>query len=356
MENTIRKIALLDLDAFFASCEVLKNPNLKDIPFAVGGTSARSVVATCNYLAREFGVHSAMPMVRALKLCPKLKIVSGDMNFYKEISQEVFHILQQYTDIIQPASIDEFYLDLSQNDYFDGSASLTMEQIRSDIRKLGITGSAGISNQKMVAKIASDEKKPDGQFVVHPDKVKDYIAALELKRIPGVGPKTFEKLLKYKLRYGADIQQINQAELVHLLGYRFGTQLYQRCQGVDNRSVNIHRQRKSVGVEQTLFENIKTLEQAHDIFEENLWPKLQERLAKYGKNVGIKAQTVKLKTQDFNITTISRQTHHVSKELFLKLFDEVWLRTNKREVRLLGISVHLLQGDEKHQLAFLKLL
>ncbi|MFV0322580.1 MAG: DNA polymerase IV [Alphaproteobacteria bacterium] len=350
MELKSRKIALLDLDAFFASCEVLKNPKLKDIPFAVGGSTARGVVSTCNYLAREYGIHSAMPVARALKLCPKLTMVSGEMGFYKEISNEVKQILFQYSDVIQPASIDEFYIDLSDNDTFGGSASLTMEQIRADIRALGITGSAGISNQKIVAKIASDEKKPDGQFVVLPHQVKDYMAALELKRIPGVGPKTFERLLKRQLRYGADIQQLSQGEVTHILGYKFGMRLHQICMGNDDRELQTTRIAKSVGVERTLYKNITRINEARDIFEEKLWPSLQKRLVRYNHSLFIKGQTVKIKTQDFEITTMSRACRHLSKELFITLFTEAWGRTQGREVRLLGISLSLANGDAKYQL------
>lgn len=350
MQPNTRKIALLDLDAFFASCEVLKNPKLKKIPFAVGGSSVRGVVSTCNYLAREYGIHSAMPVAHALKLCPNLTMVSGEMNFYKEISKEVKHILYQYSDVIQPASIDEFYIDLTHNDAFGGSASLTMEQIRADIRKLGITGSAGISNQKVVAKIASDEKKPDGQFVVLPMQVKNYMAALELKRIPGVGPKTFERLLKRKLRYGADIQQLSQGEMTYILGYKFGMRLHQICMGNDDRALQTTRIAKSVGVERTLYENITNIAEAQLIFEEKLWPSLQKRLERYNHPLFIKGQTVKIKTQDFDITTMSRTSRHLSKELFIALFTEAWGRTQGREVRLLGISLSLAGGDAKYQL------
>ncbi len=350
----MRKIVLLDLDAFFASCEILKNPNLKNIPFAVGGpgnpSSSRAVVSTCNYLARKFGVKSAMPVHQALTLCPHLTVVARDMSFYKEISAKVLDILQSYTSLIEPASIDEFYLDLTENTRFKGSANLTVKAIRDDIRQLGITGSAGISNQKMVAKIASDEQKPDGQFTVLPHEVKDYVSALKLNRIPGVGPKTYEKLKSYGLTHGHHVQNISQGEVINLMGSQWGMQLYDRCQGIDNRKVHPNRSRKSIAVEETLDKNITHINEALQIFELDLWPSMIRRLERYDKHKQIIGQTIKIKTQDFHITTMSRQSWLFSHDLFVKLFTEAWSKIEGQEVRLLGISVSLPQGDEKKQM------
>lgn len=346
----MRKIALLDLDAFFASCETLKNPKLKHIPFAVGGRSPRAVVSTCNYLARQYGVKSAMPVHKALSLCPDLTVISGDMVFYKEISAQVWDILQAYHLPIEAASIDEFYIDLTENTLFDGSAGLTVQAIREEIKKLGITASAGISNQKMVAKIASEDNKPDGQFTVLPHEVKDYIAALSLKRIPGIGPKTYEKLKAYGLVYGRDIQNISRGELMNLVGNQWGMRLYERCGGIDRRKVTPYRKRKSIGVEQTFAQNVTSLEGALHILEEKLWPLFLQRMEKYDKDKKITNQTIKIKTHDFHITTMSRQSREVSYALFSKLLSEAWERTQGKEVRLLGISAALPQSDEKNQL------
>ncbi len=346
----MRKIALLDLDAFFASCEILKNPALKDIPFAVGGSSPRAVVSTCNYLARAFGVKSAMPVHQALKLCPHLTLVSGNMGFYKEISAQIYDILQSYELTIEPASIDEFYIDLTENKRFQGSANLTIEAIRRDISQLGITASAGISNQKMVAKIASDENKPNGQFTVLPHEVKDYIAALKLNRIPGIGPKTYEKLKSYGLTHGHHIQNISRRELMNLVGNQWGMRLYDRCQGIDNRSVSTDSRRKSIGVERTFDHNITQLSQALEILEQKLWPSLLLRLEKYDKDKKISGQSIKIKTHDFQITTLSRQSLTCSYDLFVKLFTEAWQRLEGKEVRLLGISTALPQGDKVKQM------
>ncbi len=345
-----KKIALLDLDAFFASCEILKNPALKDVPFAVGGKGARAVVATCNYLARSFGVRSALSMQKALQLCPHLTIVARDMQFYKHISNKVYDILKNYSDIIEPASIDEFYIDLTHNKKFDGSASLTMEQIRSDIRSLGITGSAGISNQKMVAKIASDENKPDGQFVVPPDAIHNYIAALPLKRVPGIGPVTQRKLKQHGLIIGKDIQQADFGLLVHLLGHNLAQSLYQRCQGIDNRDVKSHSAHKSVSVEHTLIKDIHTAEEGIQVFENDLWDLFIQRFQRIDPEMRLHNQTVKLKMNDFSITTMTKRTHHLSADIFRKLISDIWSRTQGRSVRLIGIGVELPDEQEKRQL------
>lgn len=345
-----KKIALLDLDAFYASCEILKNPALNDIPFAVGGKEKRSVVTTCNYLARPFGVRSALSMHKALQLCPHLTVVPVDMVFYKQMSKQVHKILQNYSDIIEPASIDEFYIDLTDNKEFGGSASLTMQQIRKDIESLGITGSAGISSQKMVAKIASDENKPNGQFVVLPDAIKDYIANLPLKRIPGIGPVTQKKLQRHNLVTGGDIQKADFGLLAHLLGHNFAQSLYQRCHGVDNREVRSHYKHKSVSVEYTLTQDINTAKEGLQFFEDKLWAVFVKRFQHIDPQMRLNHQTVKLKMNDFSITTMTKKTHLLSADIFRTLIIDIWSRTNGRSVRLIGIGADLPDDQEKRQL------
>ncbi len=345
-----RKIALLDLDAFYASCETLKNPKLQNIPFAVGGKSKRSVVCTCNYLARNFGVRSAQSIHKSLQLCPQLTIVKVDMPFYKEMSKKIHNILKNYTDLVEAASIDEFYLDLSDNREFSGSASLTMEQIRTDIRALGVTASAGISSQKMVAKIASDERKPDGQFVVPPEKIFSYLAPLPLKRIPGIGPVTQAKLERNNLIKVEDIQHVDFGFLVHLLGHNMAQNLYSRCQGIDNRKVSAGHIRKSVSVEITLNDDITQLESALSIFEEHLWEDFLDRFQKVDPKMRLHNQTVKLKMHDFSTTTMTKTAHILSKEVFQQLIKDIWPRTKGRSVRLIGIGVGLPEENEKRQL------
>ena len=351
MANVTRKIALLDLDAFFASVEVLRDPALRHKPFAVGGGGDRGVVATANYLARQFGVKSAMPGSQARRLCPQLVFVKPDQSRYREISKQVLNILTDITDVIEPASIDEFYLDLTDNTLFKGSASLTMQAVREKVREIGITGSAGISNQKMVAKIASDEDKPDGQFLVTPEQVVDYIAQIKLKRIPGVGPKSQQLLAQHGLLTGADIQTIEMPQLQAIIGEKAGYVLHQRCRGIDARPVVTHRIRKSVGVEQTLSSDMTQLATAQEYCQHQLLPKLKQRL-RVGQwhQQPIRSQTIKLKFSDFTQTTVSRASQRVSPSLFHQLLDEAWARGQKKGVRLIGVSVALPDPEQQQQL------
>ncbi|RUO37838.1 DNA polymerase IV [Aliidiomarina taiwanensis] len=347
----LRKIALLDLDAFFAAVEITKNPQLAKVPFAVGGGGERGVVATCNYLARQFGVRSAMSGFQALRLCPQLVFVKPDMPSYKAMSKQVLEIIHKYTPIVEPASIDEFYLDLSDVTLLHGSATLIMEAIRTDLRALGITGSAGISNQKMVAKIASDENKPDGQRVVPPEQVYAYIAQLPLGRIPGVGPKSEQRLAHAGLYKGADIQAADVAFVQSIVGESSGFLLHQRCQGIDPRPINTHRIRKQISVEDTFPRDIKTRTEAEHILAQQLLPALRKRLpSDQWQDTRIRTQTVKLKFSDFQQTTVSRAANKVSPSLFYQLLNEAWQRKGERSVRLIGVGVTLPDPDENRQL------
>jgi len=190
-----KKIIHVDMDCFYAAVEMRDFPEYRDIPLAVGGEGPRSVLCTCNYQARTFGVRAAMPAIKAKQLCPDLKIVNVRMDVYKEISQHIREIFSRYTDLIEPLSLDEAYLDVTDSTSCQGSATLIAEKIRADIYKeLNLTASAGIAPNKFIAKIASDENKPNGQYVVTPEKVSSFVELLSLKKIPGIGPKTFEKL------------------------------------------------------------------------------------------------------------------------------------------------------------------
>lgn len=351
MSFTTRKIALLDLDAFFASAEVLRDPSLQHRPFAVGGGGERGVVATANYLARQFGVRSAMSGAYARRLCPDLHFVAPDHAYYRQLSRQVLSILQEFTELVEPASIDEFYLDLSDNTAFQGSASRTLEAIRERLRSIGLSASAGISNQKMVAKIASEERKPDGQFVVAPDQVFDYIGQLTLKRIPGVGPKSLERLNLLGFYHGRDVQQAEVAQLQQILGDKAGWLLHQRCHGHDPRSVVTERVRKSVGVEETLRSDLFQLRALEQFVDETLLPQLLKRLAcQRWQDTAIKSQTVKLKFTDFQQTTVSRTGSKASPSLFYQLLREAWERREQRGVRLIGLSVMLPDPDDYLQL------
>ncbi|RUO37741.1 DNA polymerase IV [Aliidiomarina shirensis] len=346
-----RKIALLDLDAFFAAVEVLKEPKLAHRPFAVGGGGERGVVATANYLARKFGVRSAMPGHQARRLCPDLVFVKPDMASYKAMSKQVQTILLRYTDRIEPASIDEFYIDLTENKSYQGSASLTLEAIRAELRELGVSASAGISCQKMVAKIASEEHKPDGQFVVPPDQIIQYLANLPLKRIPGAGPKSQERLNAAGFRLVRDIQTADPTKLQRLLGEHSGMLLFQRCLGVDDRPVQTTRLRKQISVEETLHRDFKQIKDAERFLENTLLPSLQKRAGGHRwQDLHAKGQTLKLKFNDFNQTTVSKVSNRVSPSLYYQLLTEAWPRAKSRPVRLIGIGFTLPDPDENRQL------
>ncbi|WP_113906839.1 DNA polymerase IV [Aliidiomarina celeris] len=346
-----RKIALLDLDAFFAAVEVQKDPKLAKVPFAVGGGGERGVVATCNYLARKFGVRSAMSGYKARKLCPELIFVAPDMAAYRKVSQQVKTILLGYTSCVEPASIDEFYLDLTHVTVHHGSATLIMEAIRSELRALGITASAGISNQKMVAKIASNHNKPDGQFVVPPKQVVPYLATLPLAKIPGVGPKSQEKLAIAGFRTGRDVQQAELSRIQSVLGEHSGYILHQRCLGFDPREVETDRVRKQISVEDTFLRDIYGLKEAEQLLENMLLPALRKRLKQQSwQQTRIRTQTIKLKFNDFQQTTLSRAANKVSPSLFYQLLKEAWTRANGRGVRLMGVGITLPDPDENRQL------
>jgi DNA polymerase-4 len=351
MSFITRKIALLDLDAFFASAEVLRDPSLQHRPFAVGGGGERGVVATANYLARQFGVRSAMSGAYARRLCPDLHFVAPDHGYYRQLSRQVLGILQEFTDLVEPASIDEFYLDLTANSAYQGSASLTLEAIRERLRGIGLSASAGISCQKMVAKIASEESKPDGQYVVPPDQVLEYLGQLTLKRIPGVGPKSLERLNLLGFYYGRDVQHAEVGQLQQILGDKAGWLLHQRCLGNDPRAVVTERVRKSVRVEETLRSDLLQLRALEQFVDETLLPQLLKRLAcQRWQDTAIKSQTVKLKFSDFQQTTVSRTGSKASPSLFYQLLREAWERREQRGVRLIGLSVTLPDPDDYLQL------
>jgi DNA polymerase-4 len=346
-----RKIALLDLDAFFAAVEVLKQPKLAHVPFAVGGGGERGVVATANYLARKFGVRSAMPGHQARRLCPELVFVKPDMAAYKAMSKRVLEVLLQYTDRVEPASIDEFYLDLTENIAFQGSASLTLEAIRAELRELGVSASAGISSQKMVAKIASEDHKPDGQSVVPPEQIVQYLAALPLRRIPGVGPKSQERLAAAGFHNVSDIQTCDPQKLQRILGEHSGMLLFQRCLGIDERPIQTTRLRKQISVEETLHRDFKHLKEAERFLETTLLASLKRRAGDgRWQDMKAKGQTLKLKFSDFNQTSVSRVSNRVSPSLYYQLLAEAWPRAKGRTIRLIGLGITLPDPDEDRQL------
>ena len=334
---TIRKIIHIDMDCFYAAVEMRDNPAYRHIPLAVGGTGARSVLCTCNYIAREYGIRSAMSAIKAKQLCPNLTIVPGRMDVYREASQQIRAIFQQYTDTIEPLSLDEAYLDVTEATLCRGSATLIAEKIRQDIyQKTGLTASAGVAPNKFLAKIASDENKPNGQCVITPDKVAMFVENLPLKKIPGIGPKTTEKLKQHGYETCKDIRASNVKQLTLLVG-KFAHNLYQRSFGKDERELQVNRQRKSLATEITLAEDIQTEEECLQVLEP-LLDKLAVRLTNHSHRKIIR-QGIKLKFADFNQTTVEQQSLYCDKTVFTQLLVKAMARSNNRRIRLIGITI-----------------
>lgn len=347
MNPPSRKIIHVDMDAFFASVEIRDNPKLKGKPVAVGGKAdSRGVIATCNYEARKYGIHSAMASAEAKRRCPSLILIKGRMETYREVSAQIHQIFRRYTDIIEPLSLDEAYLDVTDCPHCRGSATLIAEQIRKEIFAVTqLTASAGIAPNKFLAKVASDENKPNGQCVITPDKAADFAAQLPLRKYPGVGPRTQERLAALGLMTGADIVNFSPTRLNDILG-KFGTTLFERAQGIDERPVRVNRERKSVGIETTLEHDLTTTDQC--------WPVLQtlrEGLQKRLKSRPFNAITVKLKFQDFQITTVTRQGNEITDDRLHSLLEIAFQRAEKRRIRLLGLSVTLNPDTPTEQLS-----
>lgn len=346
----MQKLIHIDMDAFFVSVEIRDRPELLNLPVAVGGSSKRrGVLSTCNYIAREFGVRSAMPTSIAMSKCPNLVLVPSRMYAYKEVSIHIREIFSRYTSIIEPLSLDEAYLDVTDCKLFKGSATLIAQDIRKTIlRETGLTASAGISSLKFLAKVASDYNKPNGQFVITPSEVSSFIAELPLNKISGVGKVTFEKLKSLGLEYGRDIQAVDRVIINNNFG-KFGQVLYQRCQGIDNRNVETTRVRKSVGVERTFPEDIDDLGTLRSILTDKLVPELIKRSEKYLQERKISKLGVKVKFNDFHQTTKDITYSNFDEGMFLDLLAEVVKRGDGKKVRLLGVHIGLSDIEAKSQ-------
>ncbi|MBT1444693.1 DNA polymerase IV [Shewanella sp. JM162201] len=337
----MRKIIHVDMDCYFAAVEMRDFPELKGKPMAVGGSrDRRGVISTCNYEARAFGVRSAMATAYALKLCPGLILRPGRMEVYKAVSAQIRAIFSRYTDKIEPLSLDEAYLDVSDCSLYQGSATRIAAAIRADIeRETGLTASAGVAPVKFIAKVASDLNKPNGQYVVTPDTLAEFVRTLPLGKIPGVGKVTGEKLKQMGLSYCADVQQLSAAELSRHFG-KFGAVIYERAHGRDPREVEPHRERKSVGVETTLASDLNTEAQCHDVLC-TLIPELNRRLGRSAAGRRIHKLVVKLKFDDFRQTTIESRADEPSVRLFESLLAQAYLRAEGRGIRLVGIAAGL---------------
>lgn len=347
----MRKIIHVDMDCFFAAVEMRDDPSLRDIPIAIGGSHLkRGVISTANYPARRFGVHSAMSTAMALKLCPHLKVIPGRFDAYKEASNHIREIFSRYTTLIEPLSLDEAYLDVTDSPHCQGSATLIAREIRQTIlRELGLTASAGIAPVKFLAKIASDLNKPDGQYVITPADIPDMLLTLPLVKIPGVGKVTAKKLEALGLITCGDVQNSSLVLLLKQFG-KFGRVLWERCHGRDEREVVTDRLRKSLGVERTLSEDIHHWEQCMVIID-FLYEELERRLAKIRPDRLIARQGVKLKFDDFQQTTQEHLWPVLNKADFITVAKQSWdERRAGRGVRLVGLHVMLVDPQLERQL------
>lgn len=347
----MRKIIHVDMDCFFAAVEMRDNPDLKTKPLAIGGRpEARGVVATCNYVARQFGVRSAMATAHAIRLCPSLMILPGRMALYRDVSHQVMAIFARYTSVIEQVSIDEAYLDVTDSPLFRGSATRIAEAVRWDIEhELALTASAGVAPNKFLAKICSEQNKPDGLFVLPPEQVDTFVAALPLSKIPGIGEKTAQRLSALHLHTCADVRAFPKTQLLQQFG-KTGLMLQQRIMGIDDRPLTVSRERKSVGVETTF---------VHDLYSELegrqkiavLLQELLQRLQRRQWHGELSRQGVKLKFADFKQTTVERSVHEFSPQLFLDLLHEAWMRSAGRPVRLIGLNIGLPEPVVQEQLS-----
>jgi DNA polymerase IV len=342
-----RKIIHVDMDAFYASVEQMDNPELKGKPLAVGGSEVRGVVSAASYEARKFGVRSAMSGVQAKRNCPDLIFVPPRFERYREISKKIRKIFHEYTDLVEPLSLDEAYLDVTQNKKGNPSATLMAEEIRKRIyEEVGLTASAGISINKFVAKIASDYNKPNGQKTINPEEVESFLEALDIKKFYGIGKVTAEKMYQLGIYTGKDLKSKTIEYLEEHFG-KSGVHYYYIVRGIHNSEVKPNRITKSVAAEHTFDTNLTSeifmLEQLDRIATE-----LAKRLGKH--KISGKTVTLKIKYSDFTQQTRSKTLPYFISDkglIFETVKELLYQERMKDSVRLLGISLSNLNTEIK---------
>jgi DNA polymerase-4 len=347
MDFPIRKIVHIDMDAFFASVEQRDRPELRGKPIAVGGGSERGVVAAASYEARPFGVRSAMSGRQAKKLCPELIFVSSNFERYKEASDQIRTIFFEYTDLVEPLSLDEAYLDVTQNKKGMLSASQIAEEIRKKIHtKTQLTASAGISINKFLAKVASDYNKPNGQKTIPPEEVLDFLASLDIRKFHGIGKVTADKMYRLGIYTGADLRMRSADELNEKFG-KSGSYYYHVVRGIHTSSVKSVRIAKSVGAERTFSENLSSEIYMEERLKE-IVKALQKRMGK--RKIAGKTVTLKIKYSDFVIQTRSKTLPFYISDASLILEEAKKLLYQEKlqnSVRLLGISLSNFKSEKK---------
>ena len=343
----MRKIIHIDMDAFYASVELKDRPELKDLPVVISSHHPRAVIAAASYPARKFGLRSAMSMSQAKKLCPQVLVIEPNFEKYRAVSTQIHQIFQRYTHIIEPLSLDEAYLDVTENLKNIPSATEVAIQIRHDIFQVtGLTASAGVAPNKFLAKIASDWHKPNGICVIKPSQVQNFIQHLALKKIPGVGKVTQEKLKALQLETLGDLQQLDEAILIQHFG-KYGQQLYLYAQGIDERPVQTERERRQISKE-TTFDDDLILTECH-----NYWPKLIDQVwaSLEKKKLSARGVSAKLKLKNFQVLQHSKsfkqplenkqQLEDVLQQLLIEM------RISKHaQFRLIGVGVYQLSEQQ----------
>jgi len=341
----------IDMDAFFAAVEEHDNPKLKGFPVIVGGESRHGIVTTANYEARKYGVHSAMPIFMAKTKCPRGCFVPPRMERYQEVSNQVFRILHEFTDLVEQVSIDEAYMDISQINM--EPLEVIMKIKKRVFEKTGLTMSAGISYNKFLAKLASDWEKPDGIKIITEDMVPTILLPLPVRKVHGIGPKSAKKLNDIGIYTIEDLLRLSEEFLIELFG-KSGMEVYNRIRGIDNRKIDLNRERKSLGIERTFSESIKDrrlLKIYLEKFSEELASELDHRKI-YGRAI-----TLKLKDEKFVTQTRSKTLNHYTNSAYeildiaTGLLDETNLTY---DIRLLGLTVSNLGTTKNEQLTLFK--
>ena len=337
------------MDAFYASVEQRDFPEYRGKPVIVGGSpEGRGVVAAASYEVRKFGVHSAMPAAKAVRLCPQAIFVKPRFEVYREVSEQIREIFFQFTDLVEPLSLDEAYLDVTENHINLPSATLIAREIRKRIKeKTRLNASAGVSFNKFLAKVASDINKPNGMAVITPDKAEAFLESLTIGKFHGIGSATEKKMKSLGIYTGKDLKEWDEIDLVERFG-KTGRYYYRIVRGIDSREVKAHRIRKSIGKERTFSEDIGDINWIHNFLEE-LAEKISESMKK--KKVAGKTVTLKVRYEDFETLTRSTSfSHYINGsedigETAKSLLDQT--EVGRRKVRLLGITLSNLNLSEE---------
>jgi DNA polymerase-4 len=343
-----RKIIHVDMDAFFAAVEMRDNPAYRNVPLIVGGRpDSRGVVSTCNYQARKYGIHSAMPSSQAYRLCPHAVFVRGRFDAYRQASEQVREIFYEYTDLVEPVSIDEAYLDVTENIPGIASATEIARQIRAKIQqRTRLTASAGVSYCKFLAKIASDYNKPDGMCVITPEKAERFLEALPIGKFHGIGTVSERKLRKLGIKTGADLKRWELVDLLKHFG-KVGSYYYSIVRGIDERPVRTSWTRKSIGMERTFSTDVGDVDEMKEYI-----GTFAKKLSDSMRTKGIRGRTltVKIKYDNFELNTraVSLPEPTRDAEILQHYAGELlWQHLEKdRKVRLLGISMSQLQWED----------